>query len=122
MTAAELPGSTPPATASISDRGCRILGSGLGDVLIFLRRVPTDADRANHFTFDNNGDTTLQWRRPGQSQRRYASVANLVFKHFARPSKNCCRARFANANLNARDLRLVESFQQQQITAVVHNN
>src|SRR5205814_9001590 len=115
------PGSTPPATPSICDCG-GACGPSLGDVLIFLRSVATDADRANHIAFENNRDTTLQWGRPRQSQRRYTAVANLILKHLARPAENRRSPRFPNANLNARDLRVVESLQQQQMTVVVHNN
>jgi hypothetical protein len=64
----------------------------------------------------------LQGRCPGQRQRSYATVANLLFKDFARPAENCRCARFADSNLNTGDLRVVESLQQQQMTPVVYNN
>src|SRR5437867_10088474 len=54
------------ATALVCDRGSGACGSDLGDVLIFLWRVTTDADRADHFPLKNNGNAALQWRRSGQ--------------------------------------------------------
>src|SRR5262249_8260513 len=106
------------ATALLSDCGSGASSSHLCNVLLFLRSVTAYADRPNHFSLVNNGDTTLQRCCPRQRQRSYATVAHLIFKHFAWASENRGRSRFTNANLNTRNLCIVESFQQQQMTAV----
>src|SRR5438094_4373639 len=110
------------ATALVCDRSSGACGSDLGDVFIFLRRVATDADRADDFVFEHDRNATLQRRRSGQSQSSYATVADLIFKYFAGPAENCRGARLADSNLNAGDLRVVESLQEQHMTAVVHND
>src|SRR5437867_13339136 len=51
------------ATALVCDRTSCARGSDLGDVLIFLRRVPADTAGADHFPFKNNANAPLQWRR-----------------------------------------------------------
>src|SRR5213080_4406760 len=91
------PGSSPPATVLVCDRTSDACGSNLGDILIFLRRVATDADRADDFVFEHDRNATLQGRRSGQSQSSYATVADLIFKYFAGPSENCCGARLADS-------------------------
>src|SRR5213080_237752 len=122
MTVAELPGSTPPATTSICDRGSGACGSDLGDVFIFLRRVSANADCADDFAFEHDGNATLQRRRSGQSQSSYATVADLIFKYFAGSSENCCGARLADSNLHAGNLSVVQSLEQQQMSAIIHND
>src|SRR5438046_10000206 len=102
------PGSTPPATTSICDRTSCTCGSNLGDILIFLRRVATDADRADDFVFEHDRNATLQRRRSGQSQSSYATGADLIFKYFAGPSENCRGARLADSNLHAGHLCVVK--------------
>src|SRR5204863_3332460 len=96
--------------------------SDLGDVFIFLRRVATDADRADDFVFEHDRNATLQWRRSGQSQSSYATVADLIFKYFAGPSENCRGARLADSNLHAGNLSVVQSLKQQQMSAIIHND
>src|SRR5687767_10349189 len=58
--------------------------SGLGDVLILLRCIAADANRANHATVDFERHAALQrcctWKR----KRRHPSVANLILEDFAR--------------------------------------
>src|ERR1051326_4163703 len=105
------PGSTPPSTALISDRSSAP-SSCLGNVLIFLRSVTAYANRPDHLSLVNYGDATLQRRCPRQRQRSYTPVTHLIFKHFARPAEDRRSSRFANANLNARNLRIVEPLQQ----------
>ena len=38
--------------ANFVDRGSSACGSNFGDILIFLRRVSANADRADHFVFE----------------------------------------------------------------------
>jgi len=64
----------------------------------------------------------LQGRCPGQCYRSYATVANLIFKDFARPAENCRCARFADSDLDTSNLRIVQAFEQQQMTTVVYND
>src|SRR5262245_51494510 len=106
----------------ISDSTRSACGSDLGDIFVFLRSITAYTNRPDHFSLVNNRDSTLQRCCPRQRQRSYATVAHLIFKHFAWASENRCRSSFTNANLNARNLRVVESLQQQKMTAVVHNN
>src|ERR1051325_5414772 len=105
-----------------SDSTGSACGSCLGNILIFLWSVTTYADRTDHFSLMKYGNTTLQRCCSRQSQRSYATVTHLIFKHFARPSENRRGPCFANANLYACNLRVVESLEQQQMTAVVYNN
>src|SRR6516162_4174368 len=100
------------ATALISDRSRNARSSCIGNVLIFLRCVAAHADGADDVSFKHDRNSTLQRRRPRQSQSSDATVANLIFKYFAWPTENRRRSRFANANLNARNLRVVKSLQQ----------
>src|SRR5438046_9576250 len=95
------PGSTPPATTSICDRTSCTCCSNLGDILIFLRRVATNADRADDFVFEHDRNATLQRRRSGQSQSSYATVADLIFKYFAWPWENCSGVVVAYSTLHA---------------------
>src|SRR5262249_15236825 len=88
--------------------GSSACSSDLGNVLILLWRVTADSDSANDFSFENDGNATLQSRRTGQGQRGYATLADLIFKHFARPVENCRRPRFADSNLYAGNLGVVE--------------
>src|SRR5205814_3292821 len=113
---------TPPATTSICDCTSCTCGSNLGDILIFLRRVATDADRADDFVFEHDRNATLQRRRSGQSQSSYATVADLIFKYFAGPPENCCGARLANSNLHAGNLSVVQSLEQQQVAAIIYDD
>src|SRR5438874_2528763 len=115
------PSSTRPATTSVCDRTSCACRSNFGDVLIFLRRIPTDSDRTDHFPFENNGNAALQRRRSGQSQSSYATVADLIFKDFAWPSENCRGARLADSNLHAGNLSVVQSLEQQQMSAIIHD-
>src|SRR5438477_3538023 len=116
------PSSMPPATTSVCDRTSCACGSNFGDILIFLRRVATDADRADDFVFEHDRNATLQRRRSGQSQSSYATVADLIFKDFAGPSENCCGARLADSSLYAGNLSVVQSLEQQQMSAVIHDD
>src|SRR5436189_4920471 len=116
------PSSMPPATTSVCDHGSGACSSDLGDVFIFLRRVPTDADRADDFVFEHDRNATLQRRRSGQSQSSYATVADLIFKYFAGPSENCRGARLADSNLHAGNLSVVQSLEQQQMSAIIHDD
>src|SRR5437763_10535742 len=116
------PSSMPPATTSICDRTSCTCCSNLGDILIFLRRVSANADCADDFVFEHDRNATLQWRRSGQSQSSYATVADLIFKYFAGPSENCRGARLADSNLHAGNLSVVQSFEQQQMSAIIHDD
>src|SRR5438067_6714686 len=116
------PSSMPPATTSVCDRTSCACGSNLGDILIFLRRVATDADRADDFVFEHDRNATLQRRRSGQSHSSYATVADLIFKYFAGASENCCGARLANSNLHAGNLSVVQSLEQQQVSAIIYDD
>src|SRR5436190_2109206 len=68
------PSSMPPATTSVCDHTSCACGSNFGDILIFLRRVATDADRTNDFVFEHDRNTTLQRRRPGRSLRQRTPI------------------------------------------------
>src|SRR5207248_11366666 len=116
------PGSTPPATTSICDCTSCACGSNLGDILIFLRSVATDADGADDFVFEHDRNATLQRRRSWQSKSSYATLADLIFKYFAGPSENCRGARLADSNLHAGNLSFVQSLEQQQMSAIIHND
>src|SRR5262249_37895323 len=93
-------------TFLVSDRGSGARSSDFGDVLIFLRSVSADADRADDFVFEDDRNAALQRRRSGQSQRSYATVTHLIFKHFAWPPENRRSPCFAYPNLDARNLRV----------------
>src|SRR5207249_8928243 len=108
--------------ALVCDRGGCACGSNLGDILIFLRRVATDADRADDFVFEHDRNATLQRCCAGQSQSSYAAVADLIFKYFAGPSENGRGARLAYSNLHAGNLSVVQSLEQQQMSAVIHDD
>jgi len=69
----------------------------------------------------NYGNSTLQRRCSGQGQRRYATVTHLIFEYFAGPSKNRCGACLSDSNLDAGNLSVVQSLEQQQVSAVVHD-
>src|SRR6266566_10018976 len=68
------------------------------------------------------GNTALQRRRTWQSQRRYAPITDLIFKHLAWAAKNRGGARFADPDLHTRHLCIVKPLEQQQMTAVVNDN
>src|SRR6059058_4213550 len=112
----------PAAALHGCDHGSGACSSDLGDILIVLRRVATDADRADDFVFEHDRNATLQRRRSGQSQSSYATVADLIFKDFAGPSENCCGARLADSNLYAGNLSVVQSLEQQQMPAIIHED
>ena len=67
MALAELPGSTPPATALLSNCGSGACGSDFGNILIFLWRITADTDRADDFPFEHNRNATLQGVAPGKA-------------------------------------------------------
>src|SRR5207249_11287711 len=66
------------------------------NVFIFLWRVTTYADRADDLAFKFNRNTALQWRCTRQSQRSYAAITYLIFKHLAWTAENRGGARFAD--------------------------
>src|SRR5262249_44970036 len=89
------------ATVSVFDRGSSGRSSDLGNVLILLWRVTADSDGADDFPFEKNGNATLQRCRTRQRERSYATLADLIFKHFARPAENRCRPGLRDPDLDA---------------------
>src|SRR5438552_6167724 len=106
----------------LPDRDASAGRSDLGNVFIFLWRVTTYADRADDLAFKFNRNTALQWRCTRQSQRSYAAITYLIFKHLAWTAENRGGARFADPDLHTRDLCIVKPLEQQQTTAIVEDN
>ncbi len=106
----------------LSNRGASAGRSDPGNVFILLRCVTAYADRADHFAFEFNGNTALQRRHTGQSQRSYAPITDLIFEHLAWTAENRGRARFADPDFHTRHLCIVKPLEQQQMTAVVNDN
>jgi len=112
----------PVGWLSCRDRRRGVCSSDLSNALVFLGRVSANANRANDLAIDFDWNAALQRSGPGQRQRRDPAVAHLIFENFARPTKDCRCARFSDTNLHARNLGIVEAFQKQQMTAVVHDD
>src|SRR5207245_1633456 len=93
-----------------------------GDVLVLRGRLPAHANGADDFSFIRDGNAALQRRGTGERQRRNAPVADLVFEHFAGPPEDCRRPRLADADVDARNLGIVEAFEQEQVTSVVDDD
>ena len=73
--------------------------------------VPHIASCADDLAFKCNRNPALQRCRAGQSQRRHAAIANLIFKDLARSTEDRSGARFADADFHTRHLRIVEALQ-----------
>src|SRR5712691_3482203 len=93
-----------------------------GDVLVLRGRLPAHANGADDFSFIRDGNAALQRRGAGKGQCRNAPVADLVFEHLARPAEDCRRPCLADADVDARNLGIVEPFEQEQVPAVVHDD
>src|SRR5262249_32900114 len=89
------------------------------NVFIFLRSIAADAYCADDFAFIDDRYSALKRCRAGQREGRNAPVAYLIFEDFAWPSEDRGGAGLADADLNARNLRIVEAVQDEQISAVI---
>src|SRR5206468_9135840 len=90
------------------------------DFFILLRTVPTRADGPDDLTLYRNWDPALEGRRPRQRQCGYTPVLYLVFEHLAGPTEDGCRPSLANGDLNAGNLSIIQTLQQNQLPAIVN--
>src|SRR6516165_2080790 len=95
----------------ILNRCCSGSSANFRNVFVLLRRVSADAYRADYLAFKFDRHAALQWRCAGQSQGGYATIAHLVFEHFARPAENSGCPRFADPDLDTRDLSVIKSLE-----------
>src|SRR5262249_13205798 len=96
-------------------------GAGFGDVFVFLRCVSAHTDGANDFSIDEDGNSSLERRSAWQHQRSGSPVFDLVLELLARPAEIRGRTSLADCDIDARDLRIVETLEEQEVPAVVHN-
>ena len=104
------------------DRRRGVCSSDLSNVVVLLRRVSANSDRANYLAVDLDWNTALQRGRAGQRNRRNAAIAHLIFENFARPTKDCCGPRFADPDFNACHLSIIEPFQEQHVTTIIYDH
>src|SRR5207249_646012 len=103
---------------------CRLEADDAGhrDIFVFLRCVAAYADRSDHLSFVNEGQTTLQRRCARQRNGSDTTVFNLIFENLARTAEDRRGAGLANAHVDAYHLRVVETFDDERISAVIHDN
>jgi len=112
----------PVGWLSCRDRRRGVCSSDLSNALVFLGRVSANANRANDLAIDFDWNAALQRSGPWQRQGRDRAVAHLILKDFARPPENSRGPRFADSDFNACHLSIVEPFQEQHVTAIIHNH
>jgi hypothetical protein len=89
------------------------------DVLVDLRRIAGDTDRADHATFVENRRAALERCCTGQREGSYASVAHLILEDLGGPPEDRSGAGLGDADIDTRELRVVESLESQQRSGVV---
>lgn len=97
-------------------------GARFGDVLIFLGRVAADAYGADDLAVNSERNTSLKRCGARKDEGSDAAVLDLIFKLFTGPAENRGSARFADSDVDARDLRIVKPFKDNGIPAVVHDD
>src|SRR5437667_6134674 len=105
--------------ATSLNRRSRAVSAHLCDVFILLRRVAADADRADDFAIDDDGNSALQWGGSNQCKCRHPAVLNLILKYLAGPSKDRGCARFRDSHVDTGYLRIVQPLEHQQIATVI---
>src|SRR5262245_65559952 len=93
--------------------------TGQGDGLVDPRCVTADADRADYLAVEPYRDTALKRRAVGQGQRGHTPGPDLLLEVPTRPSVDGCRPGLADADVDARDLRVVQAVEKNEVTAVV---
>src|SRR6266545_1925864 len=93
-----------------------------GDVLVYLGRVAADADGADDLPVEQDRNTALERRRVGESQSGHAAVADLILEDLARPPVDRRGASLADPDVDAGDLGSVHPFEQDDVSAVVHDH